>query len=52
MLNVHTANFRKSERIVVGVKIFERAVQEAAKIGAKPIIGHSSTRRLKTEARA
>jgi len=37
----------ESERIAVGIKIFERAVSQAAKIGAEPIVGHSSTRRAK-----
>lgn len=39
----------EAERIEVGKKIFARAVKQAEKIGAKPIVGHSSTRRAKTK---
>jgi sugar phosphate isomerase/epimerase len=39
----------ESERIAVGMRIFERAASQAAKIGAKPVVGHSSLRRAKTK---
>jgi hypothetical protein len=42
----------ESERIEVGIKIFERAVKQAAKIGSLPIVGFSSSRRTKTKTQA
>jgi hypothetical protein len=41
----------ESERIAVGIKIFERAKLKAEKIGAKPVVGSTSSRKVKATQR-